>query len=128
MRFCAPLFLALAASAAAAPAPLRFDHAPLGNAVRVIAARLGATVSVAANATAPVSGDFSSLAPAAALAEAARQAGLVVRPVGPASARTFLLAKPEAAPAVSAPSSSDQERQRLLRERAALLAEEARLR
>lgn len=123
----------------AAPPPLRFEKTPLGNAVRMISARLGATVSIAANATAPVSGDFSQLGPKAALTEIARQAGLVVIAGGTAAAPEFSLVKPSAAASGIAHSPNDSEtarkalaeadRQRaeLLRKRASLLAEESQL-
>jgi hypothetical protein len=126
-------------AAPAAPPPLRFEKTPLGNAVRMIAPRLGAIVSIAANATAPVSGDFSKLDPKAALTEAARQAGLVVIPGGTKAAPEFFLVKPSATASVISPSpngpdaahkalaEADRQRAELLRKRASLLAEESQL-
>jgi hypothetical protein len=137
LPLCIFIFLSSGSSAATdAPSPLRFEKTPLGNAVRRIAARLGATVSIAANATAPVSGDFSHLDPKAALAEAARQAGLIVVGGGTEAAPEFSLVRP-GTPALSPPDSrdaqkalalvaADRQRADLLRKRAALLAEESR--
>lgn len=125
-----PLLLAATAlRAAPEPRPLRFDRAPLGNVARVLGARLHATVAIEANAAAPVSGDFSRLEPGAALAEAARQAGLVVAAEGAAGFRLKRPA-PEPSPAERAApilAAAERERAGLLRRRAELLKQEAEL-
>ena len=99
----------LPASALARPDPaspsLRFAGMPLGNVARVLSARFATTITVGANAKAPISGDFTRLGVRAALAEAARQAGLVVSPLGPREADGFLLAPPRRAVAATAESS-----------------------
>jgi hypothetical protein len=76
------------------PPPLRFEKMPLGNVVRVLSARFHAPVTVAAQATVPITGDFSALDFPRALTEAARQAGLVVVPAGPDAAAGYVLEPP----------------------------------
>jgi hypothetical protein len=93
------LFLAALTAVASEPQspispPLRFEKMPLGNVVRVLSARFNAPVTVVAHASAPVTGDFSALDFRHALTEAARQAGLVVVPVGSDAAAGFILEPP----------------------------------
>jgi hypothetical protein len=71
----------LLALAAVAP-PLHFDHLPLGSVARVLSARYQTSITILANATAPVTGDFSQLTIIQALTRAAAQAGMEVRPDG----------------------------------------------
>jgi len=78
--------------------PMRFNKVPLGNVARLLSARFSVTVSIAANAKAPVTGDFSSLNLKAALAECAKQAGLTVVPLGAAASDGFSLEPPKAPP------------------------------
>ncbi len=150
-----PLALILAAPAArawqalppatvAAPsaAPLRFSAMPLGNVARVLSARYSAPVTITAHATAPVTGDFSGLSLRQALTAAARQAGLVLVPMGATDSAGFSLSLPsDAAPspaagAASAKTSSETQgdlaqaerrREQLFRQRAALLDAAAQL-
>jgi hypothetical protein len=101
---------------------------------------LGASITITANATAPVTGDFSKLEPAAALAEAARQAGLVVVALGKSPQDGFSLTKPQApsearkpenrddaAAAQAALAEAERRREALLRRKAELLAKESQL-
>jgi hypothetical protein len=71
----------LLALAAVTP-PMRFDHLPLGSAARVLSARYHTSITILANATVPVTEDFSQLTVLQALTLIAKQAGLVVRPDG----------------------------------------------
>jgi hypothetical protein len=119
--FSAWLFAAAPALAAAAPPPLCFARAPLGNVVRVISARYGATVTLAAGAAAPISGDFSGLGLRAALAAAARQAGLVVVANGPDSSGAFRIERPPPPPPRAALAAEAARRAALLDERRRLL-------
>lgn len=126
----------------AAALPLRFDHAPLGNVIRVLSARFGAPVTlVGAKATTPITGDFAGLGLRPALAAAAAQAGLVVSPVGPDDRAGYALGPPPpagetsaatpiegtAAQAQAALAAAARERERLLRLRAQLQDAAARL-
>ena len=112
---------AVAAADPAGPAPkipakaLRFERVPLGNVVRVLSARFATPVTIAANARAPISGDFSEMDLARALAAASGQAGLVVLPIAP---RGFIL---------QAPAPPNAAREALLKKRADLLESAARL-
>lgn len=117
-----------------APAALRFDKMPLGNVVRVLSARFGVPVTITAKATAPISGDFSSLDLDHALGEAAKQAGLVVQPRGADPKAARILSPPEAKPPGPSPAevkavleAADKRRAELLRQRAVLLDQAARL-
>src|SRR5580658_9133935 len=72
------LLLATARAATPAPAPLKplpahcqFKKAQLGNVTRVIGARLHAPITITANASAPITADFSGMDPRVALAAAA---------------------------------------------------------
>lgn len=143
-------------SASALGPPLHFNRTALGNVVRLLSAKYRATVSVAANARAPVTGDFSALTLRAALAEAARQAGLTVVALGSRDSDGFRLqpgdpsggvkvapspqvpaqedlARPaprrerRAEPASGLPTEADRRREALLRRRRALLEEAGRL-
>jgi hypothetical protein len=87
------IFLAAATPAPAEAIPLRFEHVPLGNVVRIISARFRFQVTVTAQSTAPITGDFSGLTPRQALAAAAAQAGLEVVALGADDASGFLLKK-----------------------------------
>jgi len=121
-----------------APLPMKFVKVPLGNVTRILSAKFNVQISIVANARAPITGDFSSLELRAALAEAARQAGLVVTALGPDSSAGFSLAPPEtkaadagAASSVAAATPSDpnkaeleaaaRQRAELLRQRETLL-------
>ena len=127
----------------AAALPMRFSQVPLGNVMRVMSARYGVPFTIEANAAAPISGDFRKLDLKAAVAEAARQAGLFAIPLGKDASAGFRLSlHPPAAPnpiepsplavapappAVSNPSAAppaDPARRRaeLLQQRARLLA------
>jgi hypothetical protein len=87
--------------------PMQFDKVPLGNVARLLSARFSVTVSIAANAKAPVTGNFSSLDLKAALAECARQAGLTVVPLGTAASDGFSLEPPKAQPPAGRPGGND---------------------
>jgi hypothetical protein len=130
------------ASAVAQPVhalPMRFDKLPLGNVARLLSARFSVTVSIAAKAKAPITGDFSTLDLKASLAECARQAGLTVVPLGTAPSDGYLLGPPPANDTernhANAPEkrTDDQaalaaaaaRRAGLLRQRQALLAQES---
>jgi hypothetical protein len=120
------LFLALSAGAAPAKNPLRFEHLPLGNVVRIIAARSGVPVTITAQATSPITGDFSGLSLHDGLEEVAAQAGLEVVALGKTDAAGFLLRLPKGVPASPAPvDSAAQRRAALLKQRAALQRSEA---
>jgi hypothetical protein len=143
----AAFFFAAAAAfpaAAADPAslPLKFSNIPLGNVMRILSAQYGVTFTIEANAKFPISGDFRALSLAAAVAEAARQAKLFAIPLGETPAAGFRLSlrpppvqrPPERAAlagtpvrAAPPPDESDRVRARLLRDRARLLANAARL-
>src|ERR1700689_1975002 len=108
----ASLFFAPAAGPAsnspAHPAALllKFSKAPLGNVMRVFSARFGGMpLTIEANATAPISGDFSSDDVKTAVGEAARQAGLFAIPLGPDPASGFRLSRH--APPTPPPSAQD---------------------
>jgi hypothetical protein len=72
---------------------------PLGNVARILSARFNVNVSIASNARAPITGDFSKMDLRQALEAAGRQSGLVVVPLGPGAAAGYALSPPEAAPA-----------------------------
>jgi hypothetical protein len=91
--------------AAVGQIPMRFNNVLLGNVARILSARFNVTVSIAANAKASITGDFSSLNLKAALAECARQAGLAVVPLGKSPSDGFSLEPPtQAAPVKDPPS------------------------
>jgi hypothetical protein len=133
-------------SAPAAPAlALKFSKVPLGNVMRVLSARYGVPFTIEANATAPITGDFAGLDLPAAVAEAARQAGLHPIPLGKDATAGFRLslhpapnaaaspappaaaADPASPPTLApAPVAGESARGRLLQERARLLAAAAR--
>ena len=98
MRISSPIlaFLTFAAAAAGsgASAPLHFDNMPLGNVVRILSARYHAPVTLTAGAQAPITGDLTGMDVRQALAEAARQAGLVVVALGTNPADGFSLGPP----------------------------------
>jgi hypothetical protein len=129
------LFLLLTSAGFAAPAPaampaaaLRFNRMPLGNAARVLSARFRTMVTITAHADAPITGDFSSLDLPQALREAAAQAGLVVLPPGSARPAGYTLGLPPAADEPRAALAAAQERrEQLLKKRAVLLDQAARL-
>jgi hypothetical protein len=90
--------LAFAPFAAAQKLPaqsLRFDQMPLDHVARILSARFATPVTIAGNFRAPISGDFSALDLKQALAEAARQAGLVLVPAGSGGSAGFCLAPPD---------------------------------
>lgn len=78
--------------------PLRFDKVPLGNVARILSAQFQVTVAIAANARAPITGDFSGMDLQKALAAAGSQCGLVVVPLGsgPSGGYSLCLPKPDA--------------------------------
>jgi hypothetical protein len=130
------LFLLLISGVFAATGPaampakaLRFDRMLLGNVARVLSARFRTMVTITAHADAPITGDFSSLDLPQALREAAAQAGLVVLPAGSGAATGYTLGLPPAmadeAPAALA--AAQQRREQLLKQRAVLLDQAARL-
>ena len=144
--FAALFFAAAAAIPAAAADPaslsLKFSNLPLGNVMRILSAQYGVTFTIEANAKLPISGDFRALSLSAAVTEAARQAKLFAIPLGETPAAGFrlsLLPPPVKRPAdrmetaaapgrpVSVPDASDRVRAQLLRARARLLADAARL-
>jgi len=107
----APEFFAAAppgrvTTVAAAPAPLRFDHAPLGNVIRVLSARYSAPVTLALRAKSPITGDFSGLGFRPALSAIAAQAGLVATPLGADDRAGYLLALPVIAASEPGPKAS----------------------
>jgi hypothetical protein len=120
---------------------MKFFKVPLGNVLRVMSARYGVPFTIEANAVAPISGDFHLLDLKAAVAEAARQAGLFAIPLGKEDSSGFRLSlHPPAAPnpiepslaaaalappAVSRPGVPDATDP--VRRRAALLQQRARL-
>jgi hypothetical protein len=96
-----PLFFAAAGLAAPRATPavsphlsLRFEAMPLGNVARILSAQFNAPVTIAANARAPITGDFSKLDLKEALAAAGRQTGLVVLPLGRDASAGFALSPP----------------------------------
>jgi len=131
------------AAAAAPAAALHFNAMPLGNVARVLSARYSAPVTIAAHATAPVTGDFSGLSLRQALTAAARQAGLVLVPLGATDSAGFSLSLPAdaavnaSAAAAAAPrtnsdtqgdlAKAERRREQLFRQRAALLDAAAQL-
>jgi hypothetical protein len=123
-------------------AALHFDHMALGNVARLLSARFSTPVTLAAGAKAPISGDFSGFNVRQALDAAAQQAGLVVVPLGADDAAGFsLMFPPDAAKTAAAPDAvvksgaevrtelelADRRRELLLRKRAALLEDAARI-
>lgn len=121
---------------APAPLPLRFDHALLGNVVRVFSARYHVPFSIEAHAKSPITGDFTKDSLPAAVAEVARQAHLYAIPMGkkPADGYTFSLVAPPPAPkaaAAAGPSpaevTAERERQQLLLQRQKLLQQAAQI-
>jgi len=94
LSFSLSIFLAASALASPAPKPLRFDRVPLGNVARVLSARFHAPVTIEANATAPITGDFSGLNLRQALAAAAAQSGLEVVSLGKDDRAGYLLKNP----------------------------------
>lgn len=114
------------------PAPLQFNHMPLGNVVRVISARFHTPVTILAGALVPVTGNFTGMDARQALEEAARQAGLTVVPLGAKASAGFLLeAPPPSKPGPSAPATDSATvaslRAELLQRRAELAKEASRL-
>ena len=113
--------------------PLRFHHMPLGNVVRVLSARFHAQVTITAGATAPVTGDFTGMDLPHALAEAARQAGLVVVALGADPKAGFELEPPPPTPPAPPPNvateaaAAARRRAELLRRQAELIQEADRL-
>jgi hypothetical protein len=109
----APLAAPVAAPALNSPAhpaalSLKFSKAPLGNVMRVFSARFGGMpLTIEADATAPISGDFSSDDVKTAVGEAARQAGLFAIPLGPDPASGFRLSRH--APPTPPPSAQDSQ-------------------
>ena len=99
---------------------LRFEKMPLGNVVRILSARFSTPVTIAANARAPITGDFSAMDLPRALGAASRQAGLIVVPLGPVASAGFALEPPPAVP-------TGGTREALLKKRADLLEQAARL-
>ena len=95
------------APAAARQLPMRFDHVLLGNVARILSARYGVTVSIAANSKAPISGDFSSYDLKSSIAECARQAGLAVVPLGAKLSDGFSLELPKQPAAVKIADGND---------------------
>ncbi len=85
---------ARAIAAAALNLPMRFDNVPLGNVARLLSARFDVPISIAANAKAPITGDFAGMDLKSSLAECARQAGLAVAPLGTAPSDGFSLEPP----------------------------------
>lgn len=116
MKLFAPVLFLLPIALLGEPPPLRFNAVPLGNAARILSARFHCPVTIRAGAQEPISGDFSGLDLRQALAEAARQAGLVVVPQeGPAGG--YSLERPKAV----SPAEAARRRSELLRQRARLL-------
>jgi hypothetical protein len=134
-------------SALPAPPPLQLKNTPLANVARIFSARYHIPIRIEANESAPITGDFTHLGPAQAVAEAARQAKLVATPLGPQAWSGYRIGHPPVKPAstsappasvamASSPSPSspatpvdaaDRERAKLLQERARLLDESSRL-
>jgi hypothetical protein len=83
-----------AVAAAVQSLPMRFDNAPLGNVARLLSARFSIPISIASNAKAPITGDFTGMDIKESLAECARQAGLAVAALGNAPSDGFLLEPP----------------------------------
>ncbi len=110
--------------------PLHFDHLPLGSVARVLSAKYQVSITILANATAPVTGDFSQLSISQALTLAAAQAGLVVRPEGTGWMIGPKLpdgAEKPARPEVALHPGAAERRAALLRQRAELLQQAAKL-
>ena len=129
MRTFSPILaLFLAATGLAAPIknPMRFDHLPLGNVVRIISARYRVPVTITAHATSPITGDFSGLSLHDGLDEVAAQAGLEVVALGKTDAAGFLLRLPKVVPPPPGPvESAAARRAALLKQRADLQRSEA---
>jgi hypothetical protein len=116
--------------------PTKFSNVPLGNVMRVFSARYGVPFAIEANAKSPITGDFHALDLQAAVAEAARQAGLFAVPLGKGLSAGYRLtlhapaalpnppASAATGPAKASPkvlSDAGQSRAALLQERARLL-------
>jgi hypothetical protein len=141
----APKPVAAARSPARKPAALRvkFSKVALGNVVRVFSARYGAPFTIEAKAKAPITGDYTNVALPDAVTDVARQAGLYAIPMGPKPSDGYRLAvhpAPAPAPATTAPAATvagkpaggpadpaEEARAALLRERARLLEQAAKL-
>ena len=136
----APVVWAQSPAAESKPAPagiaLRFERVALGNVVRVISAKFNVPITIAANATVPVTGDFSNLTLDKVLEQAASQAGLVSVALGKSAKDGFSLEIPankaqgdEATPISpgekAALAAAAERRAELLRKRKALLDQEA---
>jgi hypothetical protein len=123
--FLAVLTAAPSESAPAGAPPLRFEKVPLGNVVLILSARFGAPVTINANARTPITGDFSGVGLGAALAAASRQAGLVVRALGPDPAAGYVLELPPPPPSADEVArglqAAARRRAELLQQRTALL-------
>lgn len=109
-----------AASALPGSLPLTFDHVALGNVSRVLSARYHAPLTLYAGAKAPISGDFSKLDLDATLAEVARQAGLVVKPLGKSPTDGYALQEPPKPDPAAILAAAAKRRDALLKERALL--------
>jgi len=88
----------VAAPPAALHLSLKFNKVPLGNFVRILSARFGATVAIGANARAPITGDFSGMDLRQALTAAGSQSGLVVVLLGKDPSAGYCLDTPKPAP------------------------------
>lgn len=102
------------------PPPLQFDHVALGNVSRVISARFHAPVTLFAGAKVPITGDFSKLDLDGCLAEAAKQAGLVVKPLGKLPKDGYALQEPPKVDPTAVLADAAKRRDALLKERALL--------
>jgi hypothetical protein len=123
-------FLAAAAAGANGGPALRFARVPLGNVALVLSARFQVPVTITTNARAPITGDFSGLDLAAALAAAAAQAGLIARRLAPDAGGGYILepppsGEPTAQEVAQGLQAAARRRAELLRQRAALLQPEA---
>lgn len=114
-----PLILSLLVGSSS-PAPMYFNHALLGNVVRVISARFHTRVALTAGAKAPITGDFSHLDLQESLDLAAHQAGLEVVPLGKAPADGFELRPPKDPDKATVLADAARRRAQLLRQRALL--------
>jgi hypothetical protein len=110
---------------AAVSLPLRFQQLPLGSVARVLSAQYHIEITILAEAAAPVSGDFSQLTLAQSLAESARQAGLVVRIRE--TGYELGLPPPPVPPPADSKARPPATRAELLRRRAELLQQAAKL-
>jgi hypothetical protein len=114
-----PLILSFLVGSSA-PAPIYFNHAPLGNVIRVISARFNVHIELDANAKTPITGDFSQLNLNQSLELAAKQACMDVVHLGHGASEAYELRLPQAPDKGSELADAARRRAELLRARTLL--------